>query len=116
MRGVFMIQTELDLKVKFLKGFADKTRIQILDCLRHGEMTVTEIVQRIDGNQSNVSQHLNCLKGCGIISGRQEGKYVYYALRNEQVGELLNMFDVVFSQVGAEVGTCKMNVLVERGV
>lgn len=51
-----MVKTELDVKVKFIKGFADKTRIQILECLQDGEKTVTEIVQSIAGNQSNVSQ------------------------------------------------------------
>lgn len=64
-----------------------------------GEKTVSEIVKIIQGNQSNISQHLNCLKGCGIIQSRQEGKYVYYSLRNTQIEQLLTMFDVVFHEV-----------------
>lgn len=107
MWGVCMVKTELDVKVKFIKGFADKTRIQILECLQDGEKTVTEIVQSIAGNQSNVSQHLKCLKGCGIIVGRQEGKFVYYSLRNDQIRELLRMFDVVLSHVASEVESCE---------
>lgn len=71
---------DLDVKAKFMRGFADKTRLQILQCMMDGEKTVSEIVEKIQGNQSNISQHLNCLKGCGIILGRQEGKYVYLFL------------------------------------
>ncbi len=61
------------------------------------------------GNQSNISQHLNCLKGCGIILGRQEGKYVHYSLRNKQIEQLLTMFDVVFHEVQNEVASCDKN-------
>ncbi len=100
---------DLDIKAKFMRGFADKTRLQILQCMMDGEKTVSEIVEIIQGNQSNISQHLNCLKGCGIILGRQEGKYVYYSLRNTQIEQLLTMFDVVFREVQNEVASCDKN-------
>ncbi|HDR3890119.1 TPA: winged helix-turn-helix transcriptional regulator [Bacillus cereus] len=100
---------DLDIKTKFIRGFADKTRLQILQCMMDGEKTVSEIVEIIQGNQSNISQHLNCLKGCGIILGRQEGKYVYYFLRNAQIEQLLTMFDVVFHEVQKEVASCDEN-------
>ncbi|PGM91827.1 ArsR/SmtB family transcription factor [Bacillus cereus] len=98
-----------DVKAKFIRGFADKTRLQILQCMMDGEKTVSEIVEITQGNQSNISQHLNCLKGCGIILGRQEGKYVHYSLRNKQIEQLLTMFDVVFREVQNEVASCDKN-------
>ncbi|MBJ7985450.1 ArsR/SmtB family transcription factor [Bacillus cereus] len=100
---------DLDIKAKFIRGFADKTRLQILQCMMDGEKTVSEIVEITQGNQSNISQHLNCLKGCGIILGRQEGKYVHYSLRNKQIEQLLTMFDVVFHDVQNEVASCDKN-------
>lgn len=103
------MQHELDLMTKFIRGFADKTRLQILDCLADREKTVSQVVEELKGNQSNISQHLACLKECGLIVGRQEGKYVYYSLRNTQVKELLNMFDRVLSQVKDEIRACKRN-------
>lgn len=69
---VFMAEIDLDLKIKFLRVFGDKTRVQILECNKNGEKTVSEIVDCIDGNQSNISQHLACLRGCGIIVGRKK--------------------------------------------
>lgn len=99
----------LDVKAKFIRGFADKTRLQILESIKEREKTVSQIVDELKGNQSNISQHLSCLKGCGIISSRQEGKYIYYFLRNEQIYQLLNVMNVVFNQVEAEVASCEKN-------
>ncbi|MFC5591482.1 ArsR/SmtB family transcription factor [Sporosarcina soli] len=105
-----MIQTNLELKVKFLRAFGDKTRIQILECIKQEEKTVSQIVESIEGNQSNISQHLACLRGCGIIVGRQEGKYVYYGLRNEQMKELLDTFDDVLGQIENNVACCENHI------
>jgi DNA-binding transcriptional ArsR family regulator len=102
------IQT-LDVKAKFIRGFSDKTRLQILESIKYKEKTVSQIVDELKGNQSNISQHLSCLKGCGIIISRQEGKFIYYSLRNEQILQLLNAMDEVFIQVEAEVAACEKN-------
>jgi len=99
----------LDVKVKFIKGFADRTRIQILESIKNQEITVQQIVDQINGNQSNVSQHLACLKGCGIVTSRQDGKFMYYSLRDEQVRSLLNIFDAVLGDVEQQVATCDKN-------
>jgi len=99
----------MDVKAKFLRGFSDRTRLQILESIKNQEKTVSQIVEDLNGNQSNISQHLACLKGCGIIVGRQEGKYMYYSLRNEQIVELLNVMDTVFNQVEQEVAACEKN-------
>lgn len=102
-----MLKVDLDTKVKFLHGFSHKTRVEILEFIKNDEKTVSEIVEEIQGNQSNISQHLACLKGCGLIAGRQEGKYVYYGLRNQEIRDLLTMFDVVLEDVEKDVACCE---------
>lgn len=104
-------QNDIDIKVKLLQGFAHKIRIQILESIRDEEKTVSQIVHDLKGNQSNISQHLACLKGCGLIVGRQEGKYIYYSLSNEQVRDLLSMFDVVLEEVQNDVASCKNHIV-----
>ena len=99
----------LDVKVKFLKGFADRTRLEILESLKSTEKTVLQIVDEVEATQSNVSQHLACLKGCGIVNARQEGKYIYYSLRDDQVRNLLTMFDTVLGDVKDLVAACDKN-------
>ncbi|GKU84176.1 MULTISPECIES: ArsR/SmtB family transcription factor [Niallia] len=102
-----MQNSTLDMKVKLIHGFSNKTRIQILECLKNEEKTVSQIVEQIKGNQSNISQHLACLKGCGIIVGRNEGKYCFYSLRNQYIRDLLDMFDVVLNDVQNDVICCE---------
>lgn len=106
-----MLKIDFDMKVKFLHGFSHKTRIQILECIKEEEKTVSQIIEEIDGNQSSVSQHLSCLRGCGLIVGRQEGKYVYYQLRNEKVRQLLTMFDEVLNDIQHDMCTCKNHIV-----
>ncbi|WP_141432965.1 helix-turn-helix transcriptional regulator [Bacillus sp. 03113] len=101
---------EIDTKVKLIHGFSNKTRLQILECIKDKEKTVSQIVEEINGNQSNISQHLACLKGCGIIVGRNEGKYCFYSLRNQHIRDLLAMFDVVLNDVQNDVACCDRHV------
>lgn len=108
-----MGQNIWDVKAKFIRGFSDKTRLQILECIQDQEKTVSQIVDQISGNQSNISQHLACLKGCGIIVGRQEGKFIYYSLRSEQIRQLLSMMDDVFHLVEEDVAACERNEQLE---
>lgn len=105
-----MIPIDLDLKVKFLRAFGDKTRLQILECIKYEEQTVSQIVESMEGNQSNISQHLACLKGCGIIEGRPEGKYVYYGLRNQQIKEWLDTLDTLLFQIQDNVACCEDHI------
>ncbi|KAB8135760.1 winged helix-turn-helix transcriptional regulator [Gracilibacillus oryzae] len=102
-----MVTIDLDTKVKFLHGLSHKTRNQILECIKDREKTVSEIVTDMKASQSNISQHLSCLKDCGLIVGRQEGKYIYYSLRNQQVRDLLSMIDIVLADVQNDIASCK---------
>jgi len=105
-----MLETALDTKVQFLHGFSHRTRIQILDLLRTGEKTVSEIMQSVSGSQSSISQHLACLRGCGLVNGRQEGKFMFYSLGNENIHKLLNMFDEVLTDVASDVISCQHQI------
>ncbi|GLO68321.1 MULTISPECIES: ArsR/SmtB family transcription factor [Oceanobacillus] len=106
-----METNKLDIKVKLIHGFSNKTRLLILESIKENEKTVSQIVEDINGNQSNISQHLACLKGCGIIVGRNEGKYCYYRLRNDHIKELLTMVDVVLSDVEKDITCCDNHIL-----
>jgi ArsR family transcriptional regulator, cadmium/lead-responsive transcriptional repressor len=105
-----MQNIDIDMKVKLIHGFSNKTRIQILESIKDQEKTVSQIVEETKGTQSNISQHLACLKGCGIIVGRNEGKYSYYSLRNQHIRDLLTMFDVVLEDVENDVACCERHI------
>ena len=63
----------------------DPNRIRILDQLRDGELSVTELTSRLDTSQQNVSKHLGVLHGAGIVSRRREGNRVVYDIADESV-------------------------------
>ncbi|AIM16127.1 MULTISPECIES: metalloregulator ArsR/SmtB family transcription factor [Neobacillus] len=105
-----MLKVDMDTKMKFLSGFSNKIRVQILECIKDDEKTVSQIVNELNGNQSNISQHLACLKGCGLVVSRQEGKYVYYRVRNQLVRDLLTMIDVVLEDVKKDVECCERHI------
>jgi DNA-binding transcriptional ArsR family regulator len=90
---------KLSLKAKLFRGLADTTRLSILECLRNGEKTTSEIVKETTQNQSNISNHLACLLDCGLVRNRREGKNVFYQLNNEQVARLLKESDSVLTEI-----------------
>ncbi|WP_370452516.1 ArsR/SmtB family transcription factor [Lysinibacillus sp. SGAir0095] len=102
--------SDFDMKMKLIHGFSNKTRMQILECIKAEEKTVSQIIDETKGSQSNISQHLACLKGCGIIVGRNEGKYMYYSLRNQNIRDLLEMFDVVLEDVEKTIACCDRHI------
>jgi DNA-binding transcriptional ArsR family regulator len=89
----------LSLKAKLFRGLADTTRLSILESLREGEKTTSQIVKETKHNQSNVSNHLACLLDCGLVKNRREGKNIFYNLNNIQVAKLLEESDAVLSEI-----------------
>ena len=97
---------KLSLKAKLFRGLADTTRLSILECLRNGEKTTSEIVKETNQNQSNISNHLACLLDCGLVRNRREGKNVFYNLNNERVARLLAESDLVLTEIISGLYKC----------
>ena len=89
----------IEIQAKLFRGFSDPSRLSILDALRGGALTVTEIVEATGLTQSNVSNHLACLRDCGLVVTEQEGRFVYYQLSDKRVGKLLNLADELLADV-----------------
>ncbi len=81
---------QAELLAKYFRGLTDVTRLRILDLLiREGELNVSELVERLGQPQGRVSSHLACLRGCGYVSARRAGKFVYYRVADQRVPLLL---------------------------
>lgn len=94
------------LKAKLFRGFSDPSRLMILETLRQGPMTVTDIVNATHLSQPNVSNHLGCLRDCGLVDMAQQGRFVYYRLNGEQVGELLQLADQLLAAFAQGIYAC----------
>ena len=67
------------------KAMASPKRLEILDLLAQAERTVEEIARETAVPTANASQHLQVLKGAGMVVSRREGLYAYYRLADEGV-------------------------------
>jgi DNA-binding transcriptional ArsR family regulator len=98
--------TSIALQAKLFRGFADPSRLSIMETLRDGEMTVTEIVETTGLGQSNISNHLACLRDCGLVTAEQDGRYVRYRLSDPRVEQLLALADELLGDVAKGVYEC----------
>ena len=96
----------LMLKAKLFRGFADPSRLALLEELRAGPRTVSELVAATGLSQPNVSGHLACLKDCGLVTGRQEGRFVTYALADPRIDAVLRGAEGILAEVAAQVYAC----------
>ena len=96
----------LELKAKMFRGFADPTRLSIMESLRNGGRTVGAIAEATGQSQSNVSNHLSCLKECGLVTSKRDGRSIYYSIASERVGCLLEDGDEVVAEVGERMSHC----------
>ena len=91
--------SSIELQAKLFRGFADPSRLSILEALRDGERTVSDLVQTTGLTQPNVSNHLSCLRDCGLVTVRQQGRFAYYSLSDERVAQLLQLGDELLAEV-----------------
>lgn len=97
---------ELASKSKLFRGFGDPSRLSILDVLRSGPLTVGEIVETTGLSQSNTSNHLRCLRDCGLVVAEQNGRYVTYHLSDDRVGDILALAESLLADVARGVYEC----------
>jgi ArsR family transcriptional regulator, cadmium/lead-responsive transcriptional repressor len=98
--------TFLELKAKLFRGLGDPSRLSILETLRQGPRTVGEIVTATGLSQPNASNHLACLRDCGLVRSEPSGRFVTYALSDDRVAGLLTLGEDVLADVARGVYEC----------
>ncbi|SEL71661.1 transcriptional regulator, ArsR family [Roseovarius azorensis] len=97
----------IEQRAKLLRGFADPSRLAILDVLSEGPMVVHELVARTGLSQPNVSNHLRCLLECGLVSSDRNGRFVRYRISSPRITTLLTDVDALLDVVAAGVEACE---------
>jgi DNA-binding transcriptional ArsR family regulator len=75
----------VELIAERFRVIGEPMRIKLLDRLRNGPATVTELREALGASQQNVSKHLGVLHGAGIVSRTKQGTSVRYAIADESV-------------------------------
>lgn len=71
------------------RALADPTRCRILVRLLDGANYPGRLAEQLGLSRSNVSNHLSCLRGCGLVVATYEGRQVHYALADEHLAHAL---------------------------
>src|SRR5215210_7957261 len=100
--------TEPELVGKYFRALGDPTRVRILELLADcGELSVTELVERLSQSQPKISNHLACLRWCGFVHTRRDHPTVYYRVADERVTELLALGRALLADNAEHVAACR---------
>jgi DNA-binding transcriptional ArsR family regulator len=78
----------VELIAQRFRVIGEPMRIKLLDALRDGDATVSELVGRLGASQQNVSKHLGILHQAGIVGRSKQGTFVRYGIADASVFDL----------------------------
>lgn len=97
---------ELAPAAALFHSLSDVTRLAIVQHVARGEARVVDLTERLGLAQSTVSAHLACLRDCGLVVGRPQGRQMFYSLTRPELLELLAAAETLLGVTGAAVVLC----------
>lgn len=82
---------QLERVANLFRAFSEATRLAIIQELKTGEMSVSEIVELLTTSQANVSKQLKLLHDAGLVTRRKQGTQVLYQIADPMVFELCGL-------------------------
>lgn len=74
-----------------LKAISNGTRLNVISILKSNEeLTVSQLVEMTECEQSLLSHHLTDMRAKGVLNCRKEGKNCFYSLKNRQITQILD--------------------------
>lgn len=83
---------DLEKTAKIFKAFSVAIRLEILDLLKNGEECACVLLEKLDLTQSGLSYHMKILIESGIVTAREDGKWVYYTISEQGKQKIIEMF------------------------
>jgi DNA-binding transcriptional ArsR family regulator len=74
-----------ELIARRFRALSEPSRVKLLDRLREGEQSVSDLAAELGAGQQNVSKHLGVLADAGIVARRKDGNHVYYRIVDDGV-------------------------------
>lgn len=81
----------IDLVARRFQVLGEPCRLRILHSLQSGAMTVNQIVDHLDGNQPNISKHLQILFDAGLVARKRAGNSIFYSIADPVVFRLCDL-------------------------
>jgi len=101
-----MNPVDLGPAAALFRSLADRTRLAIVRRLAVGEARVVDLTGELGLAQSTVSKHLACLRDCGLVDFRVQGRQSFYALTRPELVDLLASAEALLAGTGAAVALC----------
>lgn len=96
----------LDAAAALFRGLADPTPLAIVQRLAGGEARVVDLTGQLELAQSTVSGHLTCLRDCGLVTARPDGRQMFYSLARPELAGLLSAAEQLLEATGRQVALC----------
>ena len=87
------IALDISRSARLFHALSDETRLSIIQRLRLGERCVCDLTDALDAAQSRLSFHLKVLKDSGLVTDRRDGRWMYYTLNMETLGEIAELVE-----------------------
>ncbi len=96
----------LALKAKLYRGFADPSRLSILEALRAGPLTVSALVEKTGLSRTNISNHLRCLSDCDLVVSEPQGRFTLYQLSHPKIAALFTLTEEIVRDIALGMYAC----------
>jgi len=87
-------------------SLGDPARLAILQRLTQGEARVVDLTGQLELAQSTVSKHLACLRDCGLVDYRAEGRQSFYFVAHPELLDVLRSAEALLAATGNAVALC----------
>lgn len=100
-------RADVQMAAKLFRGFGDPMRLAILEELAEAEeLRIKDLLDRLGGSQSNISGHVACLKDCGLVTDRPEGRQIFYRISGPEVVRALRSAEDLLAVSGHRIELC----------
>jgi ArsR family transcriptional regulator len=82
------LQALREFKAGIFQALAHPTRVAVAEILREGEASAGAILERLNLEQANLSQHLAVMRAKGVVTSRKDGNQVFYSLRDPMLAQV----------------------------
>lgn len=96
----------LEAAVALFHGLSDPTRLAITRRLANSEARVVDLTRELGLPQSTVSTHVACLRDCGLVVGRAQGRQMFYSLTRSELMDLFAAAETLLAATGNAVALC----------
>lgn len=101
------IEGGLAVAAALFHGLSDPSRLAILQHLTLGEHRVRDLTEHLGLAQSTVSSHLACLRECGLVSSRPDGRASMFSLvASPELLDVLGAAERLLAATGSKVALC----------